>query len=97
MLLLFKFFIFLNNFKFGINHLLFIDFTSFVADSLVFVNVNRNNIKFVEFASPPLRNFVLNFLQDLLLVWTLCKSLIDRVLMEFIKFIIKSSYHFLYF
>lgn len=49
----------------------------------------------MELLSPPFRDFVFNFIFNLLFVWRFCESQTHRLLMKLIKFLIKFRYHLL--
>lgn len=73
-----------------------INLSSLLLDArLLVINVDVDDVVFVEFPGPPLRNTVLDLLLELLLVRTLCKSLGNRLLMELIELVVESSDHLL--
>ena len=84
-------------FKFILSHFLWsVDLSSFVFDAvLLIININVDDIIFMETLCPSLWNSIFNFFFHLFSIWTFSQSIINTLFMQFIKLVIKLSNHML--
>ena len=75
--------------------LVLVDPTTLLRDLTLLVDVLTQDILLVELPSPSLRDPVLDFVLDRLLVWTLCQGCSQRLVMELIELVVELSNHVL--
>jgi len=76
--------------------LLFVDFATLLSDPrLLVININVNNVIFMELFGPSVGNSVFHFVFQYFSVWTFGERLIDTRFVQLVKFIIEFCDHVL--